>query len=98
MPQDNSHNSHSQSVERWLKFLRWYCPPKLYEGIEGDLLEQFELDKNEIGLHKAEQRFARHVLRFCSLEIILRNKYSLHLINIIMLQNYLLVAFRNAWK
>ena len=27
-----------------IRFLRWFCPPNLYEGIEGDLLQQFEKD------------------------------------------------------
>jgi putative ABC transport system permease protein len=27
-----------------LRFLAWFCPPRLYEGIEDDLVERFEED------------------------------------------------------
>jgi len=36
-------------MSRWLRFLRWFCPPSLYEGIEGDLLEQFKVDVKVVG-------------------------------------------------
>jgi hypothetical protein len=40
-----------------LRFVKWACPPDLYETIEGDLIEQFEIDVEEVGLKKARRRF-----------------------------------------
>jgi hypothetical protein len=38
------------------RFLNWFCPPSLYEGIEGDLLEQYEEDVKLVGEKKAKKR------------------------------------------
>ena len=73
----------------WLRFLRWFCPPGLYEGIEGDLLEQLERDTKEIGERNARRRFIWNVLKFFRLEIILRNRVTIELINTIMIGNYI---------
>jgi len=81
-----------------LRFLEWFCPASLYEGIEGDLLEQWEEDVHSVGVKKARIRFTGNVCRFFRPEIILRNRFSLQLINTIMFKNYLTIAFRNVWK
>lgn len=74
--------------QRALRFLEWFCPPALYEGIEGDLLEAFEDDVKEVGVKKARQRLIWGVLRFFRPEIILRNRFSIQQFNTIMLGNY----------
>jgi putative ABC transport system permease protein len=74
------------------------CPPDLSEGIEGDLIEQFETDVKELGLRKARRRFHWRVIGFFRPSIFLRNKFSIDLINTIMLGNYLKVAVRNIQK
>lgn len=74
------------------------CPHDLYEGIEGDLLEQFEVDVMEAGEKKARRRFLWNAIRFLHPSIILRNKVSFDLINSIMLGNYFKVAVRNIQK
>jgi putative ABC transport system permease protein len=38
-----------------LRFLAWFCPPSLYESIEGDLLEQFEEDVTLVGKNMARK-------------------------------------------
>src|SRR6185436_4509900 len=81
-----------------LHFLEWFCPRELHEGIEGDLLEQFEIDAKTLGEEKARQVFKWRVLKFFRTEIILRNKFSFQLINVIMLSNYLTIAYRNILK
>ncbi|MEO7988065.1 MAG: ABC transporter permease [Chryseolinea sp.] len=81
-----------------LRFLHWFCPPGLYEGIEGDLLEQFEEDVNEVGEKKARTRFAFHTINFFRPSIVLRNRFSVKLISTIMIGNYLKVASRNIQK
>lgn len=89
---------HAHPPRVGLRFLRWFCPPKLFEGIEGDLLEQFEKDITESGEQIAKRRFLWHVLKFFRPGIILRNKFSTQFINIVMLQNYWTIAFRNLIK
>jgi putative ABC transport system permease protein len=81
-----------------LRFLEWFCPPKLYEGIEGDLLEQFQREVLTLGQRRANRRLWMSVLRFFRPEIVLRNRYSFELIKVGMIRNYLLVAFRNVLK
>lgn len=80
---------------RLLRLLRKVCPPQLYEGIEGDLLEAFEQDVKDIGLRKAESRFTLNVLRFMRPGILLRNSLSWNLADFTMLRNYAVVAIRN---
>jgi putative ABC transport system permease protein len=91
-------NNQPHPPKRALQFLEWFCPPALFEGIEGDLLEAFELDLKEVGVKKARQRFTWGVLRFFRPEIILRNRFSIQFINTIMWGNYLKVAARNMAK
>ncbi|HEY9009078.1 MAG TPA: ABC transporter permease [Ohtaekwangia sp.] len=82
----------------WLRVLSWYCPPSLYEGIEGDIREQFEHDARLYGTAIAKRRLIWNTLRFFRPGIILRNKFSTELINLMMLTNYLITAYRNIRK
>ncbi|MBL7840309.1 MAG: ABC transporter permease [Cyclobacteriaceae bacterium] len=81
-----------------LRFLEWFCPPALYEGIEGDLRESFEADVEEFSVRKARRKFVWNVLRFFRPAIILRNNFRFKLFNTIMLKNYTTVAFRSLWR
>src|SRR5260221_3884217 len=76
------------------RFLRWFCPPELYEGIEGDLLEQFEEDHKRYGVQKAKRKFVGNALRFFRPGILLRNRITLTLTRTIMIGNYFKVALR----
>src|SRR5258706_14123920 len=94
-----------------VKFLAWFCPSSLHEGVEGDLLEQFEQDlrasdwpsdrsKRSDGylVRRAKRRFVLNMINFFRPDIILRNRFSFHLINTIMIGNYFKVASRNILK
>ncbi|MCI0750628.1 MAG: ABC transporter permease [Flammeovirgaceae bacterium] len=81
-----------------LRFLAWFCPPELHEGIEGDLMERFERDIEIHGIKKAKRKFVWNVLNFFRLDIILRNRISIQLISTIMVGNYWKVAARNMAK
>ncbi|NBW38055.1 MAG: ABC transporter permease [Cytophagia bacterium] len=88
--------SPEHTVPTWSsRFLRWYCPDYLLESIEGDLEEQFEQDVIKLGLRKARLQYTKNVCLFFRPGIILRNKFSLQLLNLMMLQNYWKVAVRN---
>jgi putative ABC transport system permease protein len=80
------------------KLLQWLCPPELYESIEGDLLEEFDKDCQEVGERKARQRFIWNAIRFVRPGILLRNHFSIQSNNTYMLQNYLKVMLRNLVK
>ncbi|HEY0744427.1 MAG TPA: ABC transporter permease [Chryseosolibacter sp.] len=81
-----------------LRLLSWFCPPALHEGIEGDLLEQFQVDSAERGVVRAKWLLAWRILQFFRPGIVLRNTFSLPITEFIMLGNYLLIAFRNIRK
>ncbi len=94
-PSDNQRN---HSLDGWLRFLQRFCPSDLYESIEGDLLEQFELDVQAVGLKKAKRRFISQVVKFLRPGILLRNRVTINLMNTIMIGNYFKVASRNIQK
>ncbi|MEP5610962.1 MAG: FtsX-like permease family protein [Cyclobacteriaceae bacterium] len=89
-----------QTPSRWSsKLLKWFCPDKLYEGIEGDLLEQFEKDAQSGGLRAARRRFSWSVIRFFHPSILLRNKFKqLNNAGMGMYKSHLLVAYRSMMK
>lgn len=93
-----SKNQSKHSIDSWLRFLEWACPPGLYEGIEGDLLEQYEIDVLAIGERKAKRKFIWTLIKFLRPGIILRNRFSLSIINTSMIGNYFKVATRNMLK
>ena len=77
-----------------LRFLRWYCPPNLCEGIEGDLIEQYDNDCIGIGERAARRRFTWRVIQFFRPGIILRNKFSHNPNQAAMIRNYAIVMMR----
>lgn len=81
-----------------LKLLEQFCPPQLLESVEGDLVQQFYDDVETSGIAIARRKFAWNVVRFFRLEILLRNKFAIKLINTIMVGNYFKVAVRNIQK
>ncbi|MEQ9414603.1 MAG: permease prefix domain 2-containing transporter, partial [Cyclobacteriaceae bacterium] len=58
-----------------LRILSFFCPPELYEGIEGDLIEGYESDERIYGKSRAHRRMWLGVFRFFRPEIIFRNKF-----------------------
>ena len=77
-----------------LRFLRWFCPEDLCEGIEGDVMEAFNQELSE-GERKARIKFVVRVFRFFRPGILFRNRIKFHFMNTLLLQNYFKVAFRN---
>ncbi len=56
------------------RFLKWFCPPHLYEAIEGDLIQRFQRDWKKYGEKKARRRIVWSAIRFFRPGILLRNK------------------------
>lgn len=81
-----------------LRFLEWFCPSLLFEGIEGDLLEQFKEDVRTKGLRIARRKFGWNVLKFCRPAIILRNRFTTQFILTGMFKSYFKITYRNILK
>ncbi|HEX8059474.1 MAG TPA: ABC transporter permease, partial [Cyclobacteriaceae bacterium] len=74
---------------RWaVGFLRWFCPDTLLEGIEGDLLEEYERNKSSALL-------IWNTLKFFRPSIIFRNKIKYRNNSFIMLESYFKLTLRN---
>lgn len=71
----NQPENRSHLVRAALAFLRWWLPHELYETVEGDLIEQQEVDRKRYGNRRAVWRFYLNILRFVRPGILLRKKY-----------------------
>jgi len=92
-------NSDHPVPPKWaIRFVGWFCPAMLYETIEGDLIEQFEADVDEVGERRARRRFVWNVMKFFRTGIIVRNKLSPQLNSVDMFQNNIKVAWRRLLK
>ncbi|HEX5167729.1 MAG TPA: permease prefix domain 2-containing transporter, partial [Cyclobacteriaceae bacterium] len=91
-----SNNAHDRLLA--LRFLRWFVPSHLYEGIEGDLLEEFESDFQQSGVRIARLKLAWNVLRFLRPGIFLRNRFSISTIQHHMLKSYFTFAWRSTLR
>ncbi|HPH45806.1 MAG TPA: ABC transporter permease [Chryseolinea sp.] len=80
------------------RLLEWICPSGLFEGIEGDLVEQFEEDIKTCGVRSAKRRFTWNVMRFLRPGIILRNRFSLQLYRLYMVKAYFKISLRHLMK
>ncbi|GHN03227.1 ABC transporter permease [Cytophagales bacterium WSM2-2] len=78
-----------------LRFLSWFCPTELAEGIAGDLVEEFREDVQGKGQRMARWNFVIRTFQFFRPGILLRNKFKIQFMNTSMLNNYIKVAFRN---
>ena len=81
-----------------LSTFRWFCHPDFAEDIEGDLLERFALQVDEVGFKKAKRKFAYEVVRLFRPGLmrpfnILPNQY-----HPAMLRSNLKIGFRNLLK
>lgn len=78
-----------------LRFVKWYCPQSLHEGIEGDILEQYEADLAKWGRRGANGRLLYNSLRFFRPSIIFRNrKRRRSHPSVDMLKNYFKLTLR----
>jgi putative ABC transport system permease protein len=88
------------------KLLASVLPHELFEELQGDMHEQFEVQAEEYGLFKARWLYIREALRFCR-PYFLKRRFSAEpehindyyfLINPYMISNYLKIAWRNLLK
>ena len=58
-------------------FLKWFCPANLFETIEGDLIEQYEIDVEEFGEPRAKRRLIWNSINFFRIGIISEHRFQL---------------------
>ncbi|MGE0589842.1 MAG: ABC transporter permease, partial [Cyclobacteriaceae bacterium] len=91
----NKDNNIPQSI---LGIIRWFCPEQLLEGIEGDLVEQYQNDLSQGSRSRAMRRLIWNIIRLFHPEIVLRNKFKTSIIQTMMVRNYIKVSLRNIQK
>lgn len=79
-----------------IRLLEKFCPPQLFEEIEGDLIQRFHRDVARHGEKIARRKLFWNTIRFIRLSIILRNHFSIK--RPVMIRNYLKIAIRNILK
>src|SRR6187402_1736968 len=89
----------NRNLPAWpFKFLRWICPRHLNEEIEGDLIQKFNRDLETFGEKRAKRRLIWNAVRFFRSGIVFRNKLSLHLNQLPMIQSYFTSTLRHIRK
>jgi len=84
---------------KWaIQLLTWICPENLFEGILGDLLEQYHADCNQYHIYHANGRFIYNVIRFFHPVLLKEKKFYPDIIIFRMLSNYFKVSFRGMKK
>ncbi|MEZ4947559.1 MAG: permease prefix domain 2-containing transporter [Cyclobacteriaceae bacterium] len=67
----------NQVPPKWItNFLNWFCPDHLLEEIEGDLIQKFEKDVDQLGATKAKRKFIWNTIRYLRPGIVMRNRFS----------------------
>jgi len=85
----------SNNLPKWSRrFLKTICPDYLLEEIEGDLLQKYRFDIDAYGERSARRKLIWNILCFLHPAILLRNRFSFHLNQTVMLKNYLITALR----
>jgi len=79
-----------------LRFLRWFCHPKLRDYIEGDLMELYEERKAKGGKLKADVKFIVDVLLLFRPGIIKPGEQQNDLNQYDMLRSYLKIGWRHS--
>jgi ABC-type antimicrobial peptide transport system permease subunit len=75
------------------------CKDELFEELHGDLLEEFYLNSEELGVKKARSLYKKEVIKLLRPSVIKRSqKFKYPLNNTYMLRNYTKVAFRSLTK
>ncbi len=81
-----------------IKVLRTFCPDKLLESIEGDLLEKYAGDRRVYSEQTANLRLWWNVIRLFHPGILLRNKWPGSVFSLPLFANYLLTSRRHLAK
>ena len=78
------------------RFLHWFCKPALVETIQGDLYEQYQIERARSGKFKSNLNYFIHIINFLRPFAIKRTGQNSN--QSIMLKHYFTFAFRNLRK
>lgn len=83
----------------YARLFRRVCKDELFEEINGDLLEEFYANCEELGKKKARAIYKKEIIRLMRPSVIKRSqKFKTQLNNTYMFRNYTKVAFRSLAK
>ena len=85
-----------RSSQRIFGLLKTFCPPRLLEEIEGDLMQRYESDIQRVGPIRANVRLFRSTLGFLRPGIVFRNRFLTQPKQSDMLKSYFKTMARNA--
>ncbi|GAB5524723.1 MAG: ABC transporter permease [Roseivirga sp.] len=92
-------NQPEQTPPKWaFRFLEWFCPAHLQEGILGDLLEQYELNRALKSRFVSNWLFVYNSLRFFRYGILKRKTIGHRSNFLAMYKNYFLTSLRTLLK
>lgn len=91
-------NKKSRAYRLIFQILKSFCPPQLFEEIEGDLIQRFEKDIKVSGKRKAKRRLLWNTIRFFRPGIVLRNKFSFEPNAFDMIKSYFIILLRTLQK
>ena len=89
---------HISPPEWLLNFFRWFCHADFEEDIEGDLLERFSMQVDEMGVGKAKRKFAIEIIKLLRPGLMRPFKILPNQYHPAMLQSNLKIGFRNLLK
>jgi putative ABC transport system permease protein len=89
-------NRHITPPQLPLSFFRWFCRPEIVEDIEGDLMEKFNINAQELGIRKARWKFNQQILSLFRPGIIRSLSIPNYENHFIMLRHNLRIAWRNS--
>lgn len=92
-------NQHEPNPPKWtFRFLEWFCPEHLKEGILGDLLEQYEMNRAAKSRFLSNGLFIYNSFRFFRYGILKRKKIGYRSNFLAMFRNYFLTSLRTLLK
>ncbi len=81
-----------------MRFFRWFCQPTMHDYIEGDLLEEYFIRKEEEGKRKADWKFMKDVLLLFRPGIVKPIRGFENLTTTAMYKSYFKIGYRNLVK
>ena len=92
-------NQPAPQPPRWvMRFVQWFCPAQLEEGIMGDLLEQYEINRSRRSRFRSNWLFTYNSFRFLRYSILKRKHYTQRSNSIAMFKNYFITSVRSLLK
>ncbi|MEO9806051.1 MAG: FtsX-like permease family protein [Reichenbachiella sp.] len=90
--------SQSKIPSKFERFFEWFCKPELFEELQGDLEEAFEVNKLESGVAKAKNIYRMEVIKMIRPSVIRFGQFHSKFNHLIMFKNYYKTSIRSLMK